>query len=68
MVVPKFVKAPRIVLWLCVGGEEPVCFAACAGEELGPLGETQVADAATVQKQWPKQLQVERSYKAFCTV
>ena len=50
MVVPKFAKGPRIVLWLCVGGEEPVCFATCAGEELGPLGGTQVADAAAVQK------------------
>ena len=50
MVVSKFAKAPRIVLWLCVGGEEPVCFATCAGEELGPLGGTQVADAAAVQK------------------
>ena len=39
-------KAPRIVPLLCVGGEEPVCFATWNGEELGPLGETE--DTVTV--------------------
>ena len=37
-----------IALWLCIGGEEPVCFATCEGEVFRPLGETEVADPATV--------------------
>ena len=41
-------KAPRIGLSLFPGGEEPVCFATCDGEELRPLSDTDVADAATV--------------------
>ena len=53
-------KAPRIFLWLCVGGEESVCFVTCDWEDLWPLGETQVADMATVyQIELPKRLQVE---------
>jgi len=37
-------------LWLCIGGEEPVRFVKCDGEELWPLGKTEAADAATIYK------------------
>jgi hypothetical protein len=46
----EFARVFSIALWLCVGGEELGCFATCQGEVFRLLGETEVADAATVYK------------------
>ena len=46
----KFAGAFSFALSLCVGSEEPGCFATCEREVFCPLGETGIADAATVYK------------------
>jgi len=35
-------------MWLCIGGEELVCFVTCEGKVLWALAETEEADAATI--------------------
>ena len=46
----EFAGAFSFALWLCAGSKEVGCFATCEGEVFRPLGETEVADAATVYK------------------
>ena len=46
----EFAGAFSFALWLCVGSEELGCFPTCEGKVFRPLGETKVADAATVYK------------------
>jgi len=35
-------------MWLCIGGEELVCFVTCEGKVLWSLAETEEADAVTI--------------------
>ena len=46
----EFAGAFSFAPWLCVGSEELGRFMTCEGEVFRPLGETEVADAATVYK------------------